>query len=161
MKNKLINNGLGLRFAHILTLVCLISFTSCLEYNLDELPAFSDADILEMRFEYRWYDEIKNVMMVQPLTTKNINDKENKIIKCEITVPEASGFFTNQIRSNVNLSNITGFCNISPAASIKPIEGSPLLGKVSDFSKPEMKYLLTAADGTTKTWILKIDAFKK
>jgi len=143
-------------------------FTSCLKAGLDELPAFTDANISNIYFEYRYQDPGKlwtdGTATVQYLalvfTTKNIDANANTI-NVTLKVPAASGSFTSAERAKVGITNIVCMTNISAAAKIEPVDGAPLLGKPGDFSAPR-KYLVTAADGTTaKTWTIVVTAINK
>lgn len=138
-----------------------ILFNSCLESGLDDLPTYSDAEMTEFKFEYRWFDEKANQLRVIQLNNSyEINNKE-AIVTCNITVPNAEGSFTNEIRSQVRLNNLVGYCSISPGATMSPVENSPELGVVADFSSRNVKYQITAADGTIKVWTVSIAEFKK
>lgn len=141
----------------LMLLVCMVS--SCLKAGLDDLPTYGDAEITNLNFEYRWWDESGKQMRVKTLTTnKEITDN---VITCTITVPAASGTFTESIRNAVSLSNIVGYVDLSTAARIKPQGDAPALGAPADFSQREYTYLVTAGDGTTKEWTIKITDFKK
>lgn len=146
----------------------LTIFTSCLKAGLDELPAFTDANITNIYFEYRYEDpadlwidgspKVKYVTLV--LATKNIDATANTV-NVTISVPAASGSFTSAERAKVALTNLVCMTSISTAAKIEPSSGAPLLGKPGDFSAPRT-YLVTAADGTTtKTWTISVTAINK
>ncbi|MCE4566962.1 hypothetical protein INQ51_21755 [Maribellus sp. CM-23] len=144
----------------ILMLGVLFSFTSCLKRGLDDLPAFDEAEIANIFFEHRyldpddeWIDGSEVVKNQRLEVAKEINGNEVDVI---ITVPEASGTFTEEERQNVSLSNIVCYMNISTAATIEPVDGAPVLGKPGDFSTSR-KYKITAANGkTAQTWTIKI-----
>ncbi|WP_108821641.1 hypothetical protein [Dysgonomonas sp. Marseille-P4361] len=154
----------------ILSLILVIMvacFPSCLESGLDDLPTYSETEVKAINFEYRWaipenvYDPwAGEKMQVKTLTTKaNFADG---VIECEITVPAASGTFTEEVRSKVSLDNLIAYVTISPGASIAPNGSSPMLGKAGDFSKADMSYKVTAADGKNKQdWKLVIKSFIK
>lgn len=148
---------LGLFSCLLFTLV----LNSCLKAGLDDLPTYSDADITEFKFEYRWFDNDAYQMRVFQLTSEYTVDKKELTISCKITVPAAQGKFTDEIRNNVTLNDIVGYCSVSPAASIKPLGNSPKLGVVTDFSSNNFKYQVTAGDGTVKVWTLIISDFIK
>ena len=136
----------------LLSLFLMTMISSCLKAGLEELPAYEDADITNFKFEYRWFDDAKNRMCVEQMTVKTIIDKENLIVTCDITVPKADDDFP----------NLVGYCDISTAAVIAPVGDSPKLGEIQDFStQNEMSYKVTAANGDSKTWTLKIDSFNK
>ena len=150
---KLINSIL------LMFLMCMVS--SCLKSGLDDLEAYNEAKITNLNFEYRWWDEAKNQMSVKTLNIeKQISEDEN-LITCKLTVPEASGDFTDAIRQNVSLSNLIAYMDLSTAARIAPMNGAPKLGNPGDFSAKEFKYIVTAADGTKREWTIKITDFVK
>lgn len=132
-------------------------FSSCLKKDLDALPAFSDVNIDRFDFEYRWNDN--GTFRVVTFNT-DVPAVSDKVLKVTTTVPDASGTFTDAIRNQVSLANIVAKCNISTAATIKPVGDSPKLGVPADFSK-EAIYEVTAADGVTKKqWTLVLTLVK-
>ncbi len=139
------------------------SMTSCLKSDLEELPAFSDAEITNFRFEYRWIDDSQdyNRLQVVQLDTETNIDSENQKVTCTISVPDSSGDFPEIIRTQVSLSDIVGYADISTAATLAPSNGAPALGEVGDFSSNNLNYEVTAADGTKVIWSLTIAEFNK
>ncbi|MDO6492398.1 MAG: DUF5018-related domain-containing protein [Cellulophaga sp.] len=148
---------------HILVLLLCILSTSCLKSGLDDLPAFSDAEITSFKFEYRWIDDTtdNNKLQVIQLPTETMINTEDAIINCIITVPAANADFSAAVRDNVTLSTIVGYTDISTAATIAPVGSAPTLGKVADFSADTMQYKVTAADDSSKVWTLVISEFIK
>jgi hypothetical protein len=147
---------------------CSIAFfTSCLKAGLEDLPSFTDAEITNIYFEYRyqdpndkWTDGSAKVKYVTLTVTKTIDNQANTVT-ATINVPSAGGSFTETERAKVALTNIVCTMNISTAASVKPADGAPTLGVPGDFSSPK-KYIVTAADGTTnKTWTVTVTALNK
>ncbi len=123
--------------------------SSCLKSGLDTLPAFSDAKIDRFDFEYRWVNS-KGSFSVQTLTTNSV--VSNDTVKISISVPAPSSTFPEAERPKVSLSNIVAYCNISTAAKMEPVSGSPRLGVPADFTNGPFKYKVTAADGSSKIW---------
>lgn len=146
----------------ILLNLLVLTMTSCLKMNLEELPVYESAEISNLRFEYRWWDEnIKQMRVVEMGVDNTINTEDNELTSI-ITVPTTTDVFTQEIRDKVTLANLVASLDISTAASVKPTNGSPILGIPEDFSKKEFTYLVTAADGITKKeWKIKISEFKK
>lgn len=142
--------------------LCLI-FSSCLKSGLDDLPAYSDAEITNMKFEYRWIDDVNGneQMQVVQMSVENTIDDDAGTIDSKITVPDASADFSDDIRQNVELSNLVGYADISLAAVITPLNGAPTFGGVADFSDTPVQYEVVAADGTSKIWTLTISEFNK
>lgn len=149
---------------YLLLLFTCISFSSCLESGLDDLPSYEEADIKAFTFEYRWMikEGTSEKLRVQKMSTDVNIDVDNATVTCNITVPNVSGAFTQEIRDKVTLSNLNAYCTISTAATIKPVGDAPVLGKIGDFSKSNMQYEVIAADGKAKkTWKLVIAGFNK
>ena len=149
---------------YLLLLFATVSFSSCLEGGLDDLPVYDEANIKSIKFEYRWMvkEGTGEKLAVKSLPTRYDIDEGASTITCDITVPEASGIFTEAVRSNVSLKNLNAFCSISTAATMKPLGSAPVLGKIGDFSQQNMEYEVTAADGKTKkVWKLIISGFHK
>lgn len=148
-----------------ISLFCAISmaFSSCLEAGLEELPSFEEADINNFRFEYRWINAEGNYpqLNVEGIDTKLSIDVEAGTIACVLTVPAANQDFPEAIRNQVSLTSLAGFADISTAATIRPIEGSPKLGEIADFSAGPYQYEITAANGSKKIWTLEISSFTK
>ncbi len=130
---------------------------SCLKKGLDELPAFKDANITRFDFEYRWNDNGTFRVIRFNTAAPVVN---GKTITVTTTVPAATGSFTTTVRNGVSAANIVGMCDLSTAATIKPVSGAPALGAPGDYSKPA-SYEVTAADGVTKnTWTLQLTFVK-
>lgn len=149
---------------YILLLFTCISFSSCLESGLDDLPSYEEAEIKAFTFEYRWMvkEGISEKLRVQKMSTDVKIDVANTTVTCDITVPNVNDAFTQEVRDKVGLSNLNAYCTISTAATIKAVGDAPVLGKIGDFSKGNMQYEVIAADGKTKkTWKLVIAGFNK
>lgn len=149
---------------YILLLFACLSFSSCLESGLDDLPSYEEADIKAFTFEYRWMvkEGTSEKLRVQKMSTDVDIDIDNATVTCTITVPNVNGAFTQEIRDKVSLSNLNAYCTISTAATITPLGDAPVLGKIGDFSKSNMQYEVVAADGKNKkTWKLVITGFNK
>lgn len=147
--------------------VSLTLLTSCLKYGLDDLPVYSDCEITNIYFEYRyedttspWIDGSPKVKFITLVVTKTIDAVANTVT-VSINVPAVSATLPTAERAKVALTNIVCSMNLSTAAKIEPIEGAPILGIPGDFSGPR-KYRVTAADGiTTKTWTVTVTALNK
>ena len=150
------------KYINIVLLIFLMStVSSCLKSGLDDLPTYSDAEITNLNFEYRWWDEEHNQMAVKSLSNEKKIVEDDNLITCKLTVPDASGSFTSAIRQEVSLSKLIAYMDISTAARIKPVNGAPALGNPGDFSAKEFKYMVTAGDGTQREWTIKITEFVK
>lgn len=133
------------------------SFSSCLKRGLDDLPAFTDANIDRFDFEFRWDDN--GAFRVVRFNT-DVPVVNGKSLSVTTTVPAAGGTFTEEVRNSITAANIVGMCNISTAATIVPGSNAPELGVPGDFSQP-VNYEVIAADGTTKSnWTLTVTLVK-
>lgn len=152
---------------YLLFIFVCTSLTSCLEAGLEDLPTYTDTDITAFTFEYRWMvkEGTSEKLRVQKMDTDVKIDKEKNTVTCDITVPAVGkGIqeFTDEVREKVVLTALTGWCKLSVAAKIAPLGDAPVLGKIGDFSKKDMQYEVTAADGKTKkVWKLIITGFHK
>lgn len=150
------------KFVNIVLLIFLMGIvSSCLKSGLDDLDTYSDAEITNLKFEYRWWNDDKQQMAVQEISIEKQISTDDNLITCKLTVPAVSASFTADIRQEVSLSKLYAFMDISTAARITPVNGAPTLGKAADFSAKEFKYLVTAADGTKREWTIKITDFIK
>lgn len=152
----------------------LFSFSSCLKSGLeDNLPKFKDAKITDVFMEYRFEDPNASsggspVVRVVTLTLSNkqfltIDDHPGAAtdsVVFDVTVPGTSGAFDDTQRAKVTTANLVFMSNISTAAIMKPIGAAPKPGVPGDFSEPQ-QYLVTAADGSTRTWTIRIANFIK
>ncbi len=143
----------------LIFLMCTVS--SCLKSGLDDLETYNEAEITNLNFEYRWWDEANNQMAVKPLNTEKQILKDESLLTCKVTVPGASGSFTEAIRQSISLSSLIAYMELSTAARIAPMNGAPKLGNPGDFSAKEFKYLVTAADGSQREWTIRITEFVK
>lgn len=135
---------------------------SC-RWGLDELPVFDEANITSINFETRWVDPQTNSFRVQQLTVTNLAiDPTENTIEFKLVVPAQSSTFPSDVRSQVALNKLVMICNISNAATIKPIGTTPVPGTIGDFSQSNLNYEVIAADGKTKKeWTIKILEFIK
>lgn len=144
-----------------------MSFSSCLEYGLEDLETYTDTKITAINFEYRWMvpenpnDEWSSEkLQVKTMSTQAVIT--DGVISCTITVPTASGTFTEEVRNNVTLQNILAYVTVSPGATIVPNGDAPVLGHKGDFGKQNLSYKVISADGKNKQdWELVIDNFNK
>ncbi len=158
MKNKIYNY-----LIHGIFLLLVLGTTSCLTGNLEDIPEFTDAEITDVKFDFRykdanstWIDGEPVVKVVRLTVVKTINAAAGTI-EVNLSVPAPNASFTNDIRRQVALTNLVGKFNISTAATIEPLDGAPVLGVPGDFST-ERKYRVTAADGKTKKdWTVKVN----
>lgn len=145
----------------------MLSFNSCLESGLDELETYTDTKITAINFEYRWMvpENANDPWSGEKLQVKTLTTQaqiKDGVVKCEITVPNVSGTFNEQVRNSVTLQNIIAYLTISPGATVKAVGSTPALGHKGDFSKSDLKYKVISADGRNQQeWQLVIESFNK
>ncbi|MCF3107356.1 hypothetical protein LL912_01055 [Niabella sp. CC-SYL272] len=145
--------------------------SSCLKAGLDEdLPKFRDALMSDVFMEYVYETAGTGASPVVKAVSMNLSGKAFK--KREdtgaavdsavftVSVPGASGTFTAEERAKVTTANLSFMCNISTAATMEPVDGAPRPGVPGDFSQPR-KYRITAADGSSREWVVRIASFIK
>ena len=150
-----------------------LCLTSCLKSGLDDdLPKYADAYMTDVFMEYRFEDPSATsggspvVRIVNlPISNKQFKRKETTGSAVDsaifnVTIPAASGTFTADERAKVSQSNLVFYCNISTAATMEATAGSPRPGLPGDFSQPRT-YSVIAANGTARTWVVKIESFIK
>jgi hypothetical protein len=143
----------------------VISFcmVSCLEHDLDSLPAYDMAEIEDFDFEYRWVQkdtiksdgkviDIRDQVHVETLDASFDVDTNTNVIS---TTVSPSGNFPNFVIETISLKKLWGYAKISIASSIDPVGDSPVLGKPQDYSNGA-KYKVTAANGQVKEWTLDV-----
>ncbi len=149
---------------YILFILLAILSSSCLKMGLEDLPAFEEAEIESVKFEYRWLSmnvENERLTVIELPTTYAV-DSATSTVSCDITVPAVSADFPQEEYDKVALSNIVAYTSISTAATIRPLGDSPVLGTIADYSSNDFEYEVTAADGSTKRiWTLSIASFTK
>lgn len=155
------------KYSILITLLSLLTFTSCLKGNLEDLPEFEDNFITGVqKVEFRWIsDEIsnsngQNVVKYVTLDKKVTVDKDNSTVSIEVTVPAANNTFTEAVRATCTQSNIAVMVSLSTAAKITPANGAPKLGLPGDWSKPN-KYVVMAANGDKRDWTIQVTKFTK
>ena len=90
----------------VLLLFLIGTVSSCLKSGLDDLEAYNEAEITNlnlntvggMRLRIRW--------LLKHSTIEKQISKDDNLITCKLTVPTASGSFTDAVRQNVSLSNL-------------------------------------------------------
>jgi len=147
----------------VLLLLCVTFMTSC---DWEDLPAYEEAEITAVQFYHRWASDDKDpitgepVVKEQRLSASSNVDSDQALIEVTLTVPDASGNFTETVRNQVTTSKLWGQVTVSSAARVTPTDGSAALGTPDDWSQ-DRKYIVTAANGTQKTWTIRIVAFNK
>ena len=136
---------------YLFLLITTFSLGSC-KMGLDDLPTFEEAELINFWFEHREIVEKTNpdgskfeqvvFTDLKEICSFKKSEESNGIVKCVVTINSAASPKT------IDMTNIAGKANISTAAFIEPVNGSPKLGTMGDFSKP-VTYMVTAADKET------------
>ena len=143
--------------------VMALSCTSCLESNFEDLDTYDGNDITAGYAWYRYKGDNKlnasgeqQVIQKQLQRTGQVIDNEAATCALQFKVPTN---FSDAEKNGVNINNIVVAVEISTAAVMTPVEGSPKLGVPADWSTPH-KYSVKAADGKTKIWTVSVTLTK-
>lgn len=146
----------------VIALLVVALTSSCLKKNLEDYPLFDANEITLVNAEYRFNgSQTMNgqpVVAYQKLNVTQTIDNNTSTINVTVTVPAANGQFTATEKAKVNQNKLWLYMNISTAATIAPIGDTPKLGDPTDATKP-LKYLVTAANGTTRAWTINVNSF--
>lgn len=163
-KLECLNNLMSIMKNIICNLLMIFSLlsVSC-QMGLEDLPVFDEADIVSVNFETRWVDPSTNSFRVQSINIIDQDiDSDRNVITLKLSVPPPSSNFPEAVHNETSLTNLVMYCNISNAATIRPIGSSPTLGRLGDYSQHDIMYEVTAADGVhRKLWKIAISEFIK
>ncbi|WP_423126967.1 DUF5018-related domain-containing protein [Gaoshiqia sp. Z1-71] len=136
---------------------------------MDELPAFEEAEMTDINFEYRyedlndkWIDGSNTVKFVKLGIVKEIkkageNGNVSDSIIVSLSIPAPSGSFTREERQKISLTSLVAYVYLSTAAKVEPVDNSPVFGVPGDYTQIR-KYKVTAADGkTSKIWTIRVN----
>lgn len=148
-------------------LLCLMLLPILASCDWEDLPAYEEADITGVQFYYRWasttdFDPITEEPMVreQRLNVSGNIDDETCEVTVAVSLPAANSTFTEEVRNGVTLNNLVGQVSLSSAARIAPADGNKVLGVPDDWSVPHT-FVVTAANGTKKTWTITVTGLNK
>ena len=151
-------------FVTVTTFICILLFSSCLKYGLEEVELSNECEITNVQFEHRWAVPTGGIDGIYTLyfqaMTVNRNSDGNRIT-LDITVPAVSNSFPQAERDKVSLSSIACLFFVSNAATVLPLNGAPTLGTLGDFSGKSFTYRVTSASGEYKDWQIIINDFIK
>lgn len=135
--------------------------TSCLDSGLEELETYSGCDITGGQIYYRYYGtnkinasgelEVKQVRLARAVeqdTTTNT-----------YTIAYVTGNVPADQKDKFTQANVVIALDISTAATIAPVNGSPTLGVPADWTEPH-QYVVTAANGKKKTWTVVVEPYQ-
>ncbi len=133
----------------------------------EDLPAYEEAEITGVQFYYRWASTTdKDPITGEPMVREqrlnvsgNIDDETGKV-EVQVSLPGTNSTFTADVRNGVSLNNLVCQVSLSTAARIAPADGNKVLGVPDDWSKPH-SFVVTAADGTKKSWTITVTALNK
>lgn len=147
-------------------LFSILGLSSCLKSDLPQFDNWDGVYITLVNTEHRFLGTRmmhgEPVVEYQRLNTTVVKtDTLSGTIDIAITVPAAgTGQFNAAERAKVVQSNIWFYMNLSPAATIMPLEGTPKPGDSTDATKP-LTYQVTAANGSKKIWTINVIQFTK
>lgn len=161
----------------------LVSATSCLHSNLDELENASDKEMTSVEYSYRFLyndtikkgtvnEEIQNGRVCEVIFQKQMKKVEenglkgfqttlthslNSIQKAGPTGSVTKEMLYDMFKKEIGREGLTRlwvYVSISDAATIASLNGAPRLGAPGDFSETR-SYRVTAADGSSQDYVLK------
>lgn len=137
-----------------------LSISSCLKKDLEDFPTWEknliDNVYVEVRFNTSQTYNGQPVVGYQRLDViKTTKDTIANTIALELGIPAAAGEFKSLIRQQVSLSNVFLYFDVSTAASMQGIDGTPNPGYRTDASKP-LTYEVTAGNGSKRKWTITI-----
>lgn len=153
---KAINSG-------VVALIISFIFSSCLKSNLPELPLWEGNFVNNVFVEHRYngpqsrYNE--PIVVYQKLTVSNVVvDSVKNRIEFTVIVPPPVGSFTADEKARVKQDHLWVYMDISTAATVAPVGGTPSLGDPTDLTK-EQTYEVTAANGDKRAWTIAVTSF--
>lgn len=144
--------------------LCIL-FASCLKSSLPDYPQNQLNYINKVYFEYRWEDSTNMyngspVVAYERLNVSQVIDSAKSTISLQVSVPAASGTFDAYQRSQVSLDHLWCSLDISPAATVAPVDDAPKLGFAGDYTQPR-QYKVSANPGDARIWTLTVTSFTK
>lgn len=139
-------------------LLCLPFISSCAK---EDLPSYTEAEITSVGAYHRYVTNLKDELTGEYKVAEKELEKGNQIdseaaaVTATFNIPGASGTFTEEERAKIALNKLVVYFNVSTAARVTPIGGAPKLGIPADWTS-EHQYSVIAADGSKKTWTVKV-----
>ena len=145
----------------ILIAMSAVFLSSCLEHNLVDLDTYDEGNVTGVYGVYHRYylgstipvNGERQVTQAALTVSNPVQDVNSSTYSFDVSLPTN---FPESERSSVNVSKLVVILNISTAAIIEPVDGSPTLGAPGDWSKPN-RYKVTAADGSEKVWTVTLN----
>lgn len=133
-------------------MLTLLSLCSCLKPRVElDQGAWGDKAFIATTVLFEYVEVTNELGYGEPVTgyqskgvatASNVVDREN----ATITIVAKKG--TDLTKIGIRFSHY--------GTKIEPLEGAPIAGVISDFSKGYFKYKVYSADGTTREWKLMI-----
>lgn len=147
----------------LLLVVLAPMFASC---SWADLPAYEDANIEGVAFYYRY----KSPTDTDPITGEPIV-KNGNLTAASVNIDNEEGTVTLVVRASksnyptevyeaMDATNLVGTVTLSTAARIEPTDNHKVLGVPDDWTTPH-SFVVTAANGTKKTWTITVTEFRK
>ena len=134
---------------------------SCLRQGLENFPTWErnliDNAHVEVRFNTSQMYNGQPIVGYQKLNviTSKIDTVANTV-HLKLDIPAANNNFTSSIRQKVSLNEVFLYFDISTAASMKGIDGTPDPGNKTNATKT-LTYQVTSASGVARQWKVTID----
>lgn len=130
----------------------LLAFTSCLKPRVElDQGAWGDNAFITNAVLFEYVEVTNDLGYGTPVTgyqAKNIGTASNVVDRDNATI-------TIIVQKGTNLNKI-GIRFSHYGTKIEPLDGAPVAGVISDFSKGYFKYRVYSADGTTREWKLMV-----
>lgn len=132
----------------ILIVISIFAFSCGQRIELDEGQWGTFADITSGGIVlFQW--KLDNVT----LSEGNVQGAKSESITASTTVDATSLTVTTKVKVGVDLTKAACYIYHN-GLNIEPLNGSPVPGVVSDYSKKEFAYRVNSADGNHKDWKL-------
>ncbi|WP_454879800.1 DUF5018-related domain-containing protein [Sphingobacterium detergens] len=134
--------------------MCLIltGVTSCLKPRVElDQGAWGDNAFITNAVLFEYVEVTNDLGYDTPVTgyqSKNIGTTSNVVDRDNATITIIAQKGTNLTKVGVRFSHY--------GTKIEPLDGAPVAGVISDFSKGYFKYKVYSADGTIREWKLMI-----
>lgn len=151
----------------IILVLLMMLVSSCLKKDLPDYPAFDGKSITVVNAEHRFKSRIHTMhgeplVVMKGLSVSSVINDATSEINLTVTIPAAetgeTADFNAEEKAMVKQSMMWFFYTISTGATMKAIEGTAEPGYPSDATKP-LRYRVTAADGSTRDWTVKVTSF--
>ena len=151
------------RYQYAVPAALMILFSAACQKAVVQEPPSTDASISNFYFTYNYPDTTyankgtsSEIMSVR-VQTINLSDQNYPVVISNDTayvtpVVPGTGIPAGQLH-NIKLSQLWGNVATVATSTVEPLNGSPVLGSMGDFSKP-VSYRVNAANGSTKNWVI-------